>query len=67
MFVLCVGENKCWYLGCFVCLICNNFLVDLIYFFKEGVIYCGRYYVELYKFCCVVCDEVCYEEILKLF
>ena len=56
------GENKCWHPGCFVCSICNNLLVDLIYFFKEGAIYCGRHYAELYKPRCAACDEVCDEE-----
>lgn len=52
------GENKCWHPGCFVCTICNNLLVDLIYFFKEGAIYCGRHYAELYKPRCAACDEL---------
>lgn len=55
------GENKCWHPGCFVCAICNNLLVDLIYFFKEGAIYCGRHYAELYKPRCAACDEVSLE------
>ena len=52
------GEEKCWHPGCFVCCICNNLLVDLIYFFKEGNIYCGRHYAECYKPRCAACDEV---------
>ena len=44
-----------------MCAICNNLLVDLIYFFKEGAIYCGRHYAELYKPRCAACDEVSLE------
>ena len=63
MFASRAGEDKCWHPGCFVCSICNNLLVDLIYFFKEGAIYCGRHYAELYKPRCAACDEVCNDEI----
>ena len=52
------GEEKCWHPGCFVCCVCNNLLVDLIYFFKDGNIYCGRHYAECYKPRCAACDEV---------
>ena len=52
------GENKCWHPGCFVCCQCNELLVDLIYFYKDGNIFCGRHYAESYKPRCAACDEV---------
>ena len=52
------GENKCWHPGCFVCCQCNELLVDLIYFYRDGNIYCGRHYAETYKPRCAACDEV---------
>ncbi|KAK3728950.1 hypothetical protein QZH41_016820, partial [Actinostola sp. cb2023] len=51
------GEEKCWHPGCFVCSMCNNLLVDLIYFYKDGNIYCGRHYAEQFKPRCAACDE----------
>ncbi|XP_068701888.1 testin-like [Montipora foliosa] len=56
------GENKCWHPGCFACIVCNNILVDLIYFYKDGGIYCGRHYAELFKPRCSACDELIYAE-----
>ncbi|XP_031566132.1 testin-like isoform X2 [Actinia tenebrosa] len=56
------GEEKCWHPGCFVCCMCNNLLVDLIYFYKEGNIYCGRHYAEQFKPRCAACDELIFSE-----
>ncbi|XP_032223003.1 testin isoform X2 [Nematostella vectensis] len=56
------GEDKCWHPGCFVCTVCNNLLVDLIYFYKDGVIYCGRHYAEQFKPRCAACDELIFSE-----
>ena len=58
MFASRAGEDKCWHPGCFACVVCNNILVDLIYFYKDGGIYCGRHYAELFKPRCAACDEV---------
>lgn len=35
-------------------------LVDLIYFYKDDKIYCGRHYGELTRVRCAACDEVCW-------
>lgn len=56
--VVYLGLGMGWYLGCFICVICNEFLVDMIYFCRNEEIYCERYYVDIIYFCCVVCDEV---------
>lgn len=52
------GPDKCWHPECFVCSTCNELLVDLIYFYKDGNIYCGRHYGELTRVRCAACDEL---------
>lgn len=52
------GKDKCWHPQCFVCQTCNELLVDLIYFFKDGKIYCGRHYGEITRVRCAACDEL---------
>ncbi|XP_054277732.1 protein prickle-like [Macrosteles quadrilineatus] len=52
------GPNCCWHPGCFVCSVCKELLVDLIYFYKEGKLYCGRHHAETLKPRCSACDEI---------
>lgn len=52
------GHEKCWHPKCFTCLSCDELLVDLIYFYKDGFLYCGRHHSELIKPRCAACDEV---------
>ena len=52
------GQNSCWHAGCFVCHACKELLADLIYFYKDGKVYCGRHHAETLKPRCVACDEV---------
>lgn len=52
------GPNTCWHPSCFTCCVCRELLVDLIYFFKEGRLYCGRHHAETIKPRCSACDEV---------
>ena len=53
------GNSALWHAKCFVCEICNELLVDLMYFFNKGKVYCGRHYAELMKIPrCFACDEV---------
>lgn len=52
------GSNVCWHPACFVCTVCKELLVDLIYFYREGKIYCGRHHAETLKPRCSACDEV---------
>nr|CAB3255182.1 testin [Phallusia mammillata] len=52
------GSEKYWHPGCFVCAECKELLVDLIYFYHEDKIYCGRHYCELHKPRCAACDEL---------
>lgn len=52
------GHGKCWHPHCFVCSMCEELLVDLIYFNQDGKIYCGRHHAERLKPRCCACDEV---------
>jgi len=57
-----VGKEKCWHPQCFVCDTCKEVLVDLIYFFKDGGIFCGRHYGELTRVRCAACDELIFSK-----
>jgi len=52
------GHSVCWHPACFVCSMCKELLVDLIYFYQDGKIYCGRHHAERLKPRCTACDEV---------
>uniref|UniRef100_A0A336K8B4 Protein prickle n=1 Tax=Culicoides sonorensis TaxID=179676 RepID=A0A336K8B4_CULSO len=52
------GPNSCWHPSCFVCFVCKELLVDLIYFHREGRLYCGRHHAETLKPRCSACDEI---------
>ena len=41
------GSSTCWHPSCFVCYTCNELLVDLIYFHKDGNVFCGRHHAEV--------------------
>jgi len=53
------ANNVSWHPGCFVCSVCNELLVDLVYFYYKNNLYCGR---DLATFLgiprCFACDEV---------
>ena len=50
--------GECWHPGCFACSTCRQLLVDNIYFFREGRVYCGRHYADQLYPRCMACDEV---------
>uniref|UniRef100_A0A3B3V4J8 Prickle planar cell polarity protein 3 n=1 Tax=Poecilia latipinna TaxID=48699 RepID=A0A3B3V4J8_9TELE len=52
------GHGSCWHPQCFQCSSCSELLVDLIYFFQDGQIYCGRHHAERLKPRCQACDEI---------
>lgn len=52
------GYDKLWHPACFVCCTCKQLLVDMIYFWKKGKLYCGRDYGDSEKPRCAGCDEV---------
>ena len=52
------GPACIWCVGCFKCDVCQDPLVDLHYFYKDGELFCGRHHAELLKPRCFACDEV---------
>uniref|UniRef100_A0AAV2IUE4 Prickle-like protein 1 n=1 Tax=Knipowitschia caucasica TaxID=637954 RepID=A0AAV2IUE4_KNICA len=52
------GPSPCWHPSCFVCETCQELLVDLIYFYQNDKILCGRHHAELLKPRCSSCDEI---------
>ncbi|XP_051979200.1 testin [Xyrauchen texanus] len=52
------GYDKLWHPACFVCCTCTELLVDMIYFWKKGKLYCGRHYGDSEKPRCAGCDEL---------
>ncbi|XP_074482332.1 prickle-like protein 1 isoform X2 [Sebastes fasciatus] len=56
------GPGPCWHPACFVCGTCQELLVDLIYFYQNGKILCGRHHAELLKPRCSSCDEIIFSD-----
>ncbi|CAF3092478.1 unnamed protein product [Rotaria socialis] len=56
------GRTGFWHPQCFTCIQCKEFLVNLIYFHKDGFLYCGRHHAELYKPRCTACDEIIFSD-----
>ncbi|XP_036773021.2 prickle planar cell polarity protein 3 isoform X3 [Manis pentadactyla] len=52
------GLGTCWHPQCFVCSTCRELLVDLIYFYHAGKVYCGRHHAERLRPRCQACDEI---------
>ncbi|XP_034189326.2 testin LIM domain protein isoform X1 [Osmia lignaria lignaria] len=53
------AKNIVWHPGCFVCSICNELLVDLVYFHYKNKLYCGRDLATLLGIPrCFACDEL---------
>ncbi|KAI6659897.1 prickle/testin-like protein [Oopsacas minuta] len=47
---------------CFICNICKELLVDLIYFISNNKLYCGRHHAETLKPRCAACDELIFSK-----
>ncbi|KAM6895905.1 LOW QUALITY PROTEIN: prickle-like protein 1b [Xenentodon cancila] len=56
------GPSPCWHPACFVCATCQELLVDLIYFYQNGKLLCGRHHAELLKPRCSSCDEIIFAD-----
>lgn len=56
------GPKACWHPSCFICHVCKELLVDHIYFFKDGRMYCGRHHAETLKPRCTACDELIFDD-----
>ncbi|XP_050442097.1 testin isoform X2 [Adelges cooleyi] len=53
------GKDVLWHPSCFVCTTCKELLVDLVYFFHQDNVYCGRHYAETLNIPrCLACDEL---------
>ncbi|XP_051852903.1 prickle-like protein 4 isoform X2 [Antechinus flavipes] len=52
------GEKSCWHPDCFTCQACSQALLDLIYFYHKGHLYCGRHHAELLRPRCPACDQL---------
>ena len=57
-----LGETGAWHPQCFKCTTCQEFLVDLVYFYSEQkqTIFCGRHQAEVVIPRCAACDQVLY-------
>ncbi|KAM9311039.1 prickle-like protein 1 [Gastrophryne carolinensis] len=62
IFVSRAGPGICWHPACFACATCNELLVDLIYFYQDGKVHCGRHHAELLKPRCSACDEIIFAD-----
>ncbi|XP_043855807.1 prickle-like protein 4 isoform X2 [Dromiciops gliroides] len=52
------GDRSCWHPVCFTCQACSQALLDLIYFYHKGHLYCGRHHAELLRPRCPACDQL---------
>ncbi|XP_057556684.1 prickle-like protein 4 [Hippopotamus amphibius kiboko] len=52
------GEKRCWHRACFACQACGQALINLIYFYHDGHLYCGRHHAELLRPRCPACDQL---------
>ncbi|CAK9825796.1 Prickle-like protein 2 [Anthophora retusa] len=53
------AKDAVWHPGCFVCNMCNELLVDLVYFYYKNKLYCGRDLAKLLGIPrCFACDEL---------
>ena len=53
-----MSPELCWHPACFVCVTCEELLVDLTYCQHGRKLYCERHYAELIRPRCPACDEV---------
>ncbi|XP_063282751.1 LIM and cysteine-rich domains protein 1 [Pelobates fuscus] len=59
------GYNRQWHPSCFICCQCRQPLVNLIYFWKNNHLWCGRHYCESERPRCTGCDEIIFSEDYK--
>uniref|UniRef100_A0A183CYT8 LIM zinc-binding domain-containing protein n=1 Tax=Gongylonema pulchrum TaxID=637853 RepID=A0A183CYT8_9BILA len=56
------SQDDIWHVNCFKCYTCNQRLVDLLYFYKDGVYYCGRHFGDSVYPRCSGCDELIFSK-----
>ncbi|VDK58221.1 unnamed protein product [Anisakis simplex] len=54
--------NEVWHPNCFRCHTCNQRLVDMLYFYKDGIYYCGRHFGDSMYPRCSGCDELIFSK-----
>ena len=53
------GEETCWHPDCFCCSECGELLEDLLYYYSQGQLYCGRHFAAKMNIPrCSACDEL---------
>ncbi|XP_049588951.1 LIM and cysteine-rich domains protein 1 [Syngnathus scovelli] len=55
-----------WHPACFTCAQCGQGLVDLVYFWSDGRLLCGRHYCQSIRPRCSGCDELIFGESFHL-
>ncbi|XP_054424728.1 prickle-like protein 4 [Pteronotus mesoamericanus] len=58
VFAALAGERRCWHRTCFACQTCGQALINFIYFYHDGHLYCGRHHAELLRPRCPACDQL---------
>ncbi|VDN59323.1 unnamed protein product [Dracunculus medinensis] len=56
------SPDNVWHPNCFRCQTCNQRLVDLLYFYKDGNYFCGRHFGESLYCRCAGCDELIFSK-----
>lgn len=56
------GYGALWHPSCFCCSVCGLLLVDLVYFWTNQTLLCGRHYCESQRPRCQGCDELIFSE-----
>ena len=57
------AHGDCWHTTCFSCTKCGEMLEDLLYFYSNGQLYCGRDFADLMNIPrCSACDELIFAE-----
>lgn len=62
MFAARAGERCFWHRACFACQACGQALINLIYFYHNGHLYCGRHHAELLRPRCPACDQLIFSQ-----
>ncbi|VDD85954.1 unnamed protein product, partial [Enterobius vermicularis] len=55
-------KSEIWHPNCFRCHTCQQRLVDMLYFYKDGDYYCGRHYGDTMYPRCAGCDELIFSK-----
>ncbi|XP_069879878.1 prickle-like protein 4 isoform X2 [Dipodomys merriami] len=62
VFAVQAGRQRCWHPPCFACQTCGQALINLIYFYHDGHLYCGRHHAELLRPRCPACDQLIFSQ-----